>query len=380
MSQIEWYYARGNKQSGPVSSIELKRLADAGEISPDDLVWREGMTEWSAARNVRGLFEEEGRGGAATLTGLPGTKAADATISNAAPPAGQSALSFGPRDPSRHFFDSMLDWLRVRFNAQFIEATAKHFRTFGFYGLFAAMGLIAACELIVAVKTNTPSGLLWAAALLLTLAVLQYTAGKFCDALEHLNRTTSGSLSSTAFPDSFALLSLASGVGALLTSVAIAIQSAMYLSLLWGIAGFIVCGYLAFVALNLGTLNVSVAPQARAGEEAIGVLTFLVKAVLQLVHVAFGAGVALSLVMLGYVCSQAFSGTEGLLIVKFTEPVALMGVIYSAALPLIAYLTFLFYSLLLDLCRAVLVTPSKLDKLAEKGVEKKSEEKKSEQP
>jgi hypothetical protein len=123
-----------------------------------------------------------------------------------------------------------------------------------------------------------------------------------------------------------------------------------------------------------------VAPQARAGEEAIGVLTFLVKAVLQLVHVAFGAGVALSLVMLGYVCSQAFSGTEGLLIVKFTEPVALMGVIYSAALPLIAYLTFLFYSLLLDLCRAVLVTPSKLDKLAEKGVEKKSEEKKSEQP
>ena len=59
MSQVEWYYARDNRQMGPVSSAELKRLATFDELRPDDLVWREGMTEWAAARNVRGLFEEE---------------------------------------------------------------------------------------------------------------------------------------------------------------------------------------------------------------------------------------------------------------------------------------------------------------------------------
>jgi hypothetical protein len=44
---------------GPVSAAELKRLALAGELRRDDLLWREGLTDWSAAKNVRGLFEDE---------------------------------------------------------------------------------------------------------------------------------------------------------------------------------------------------------------------------------------------------------------------------------------------------------------------------------
>ena len=59
MTPIEWYYARGNKQMGPVTAVELKRLAGVGELHPDDLVWREGLTEWAPARSVRGLFEDE---------------------------------------------------------------------------------------------------------------------------------------------------------------------------------------------------------------------------------------------------------------------------------------------------------------------------------
>ena len=69
MSPVEWYYARENNQMGPVSSVELKRLADVGELLPEDLVWREGMTEWSVARNVRGLFELENKGGESAVEG-----------------------------------------------------------------------------------------------------------------------------------------------------------------------------------------------------------------------------------------------------------------------------------------------------------------------
>ena len=53
MTPIEWYYARGNKQMGPVTAVELKRLAAAGELHPDDLVWREGLTEWAPAERAR---------------------------------------------------------------------------------------------------------------------------------------------------------------------------------------------------------------------------------------------------------------------------------------------------------------------------------------
>ena len=61
MAAIDWYFARGNKQMGPLSAADLRRLAAAGELSPDDLIWREGLAEWTKARNVRGLFEEESK-------------------------------------------------------------------------------------------------------------------------------------------------------------------------------------------------------------------------------------------------------------------------------------------------------------------------------
>src|SRR5476651_78654 len=59
MPEVQWYYARDEKQFGPVSATELKQLADSGQIAPDDLLWREGMDAWTTAVNLRGLFIEE---------------------------------------------------------------------------------------------------------------------------------------------------------------------------------------------------------------------------------------------------------------------------------------------------------------------------------
>jgi len=56
MAEIYWYYARNDQQVGPLTSVELKRLASVGEVFPDDLVWREGMDEWAPASRVKGLF------------------------------------------------------------------------------------------------------------------------------------------------------------------------------------------------------------------------------------------------------------------------------------------------------------------------------------
>ena len=57
MAEILWYYAHDQQQLGPVTSIELKRLAAAGQLFPDDLIWREGMDEWGCpAVRVKGLF------------------------------------------------------------------------------------------------------------------------------------------------------------------------------------------------------------------------------------------------------------------------------------------------------------------------------------
>lgn len=43
---MEWYYAEGNQQRGPVDEAEFERLAKAGTIRSDTLVWREGFANW----------------------------------------------------------------------------------------------------------------------------------------------------------------------------------------------------------------------------------------------------------------------------------------------------------------------------------------------
>ena len=45
---MQWYYADGDKQVGPVSEEELIQLVTAGKIASETLVWHEGMGDWAA--------------------------------------------------------------------------------------------------------------------------------------------------------------------------------------------------------------------------------------------------------------------------------------------------------------------------------------------
>ena len=51
-----WYYAKGNQKYGPITAENLKQLADSGQLSPNDLVWREGMPQWTNSASVNGLL------------------------------------------------------------------------------------------------------------------------------------------------------------------------------------------------------------------------------------------------------------------------------------------------------------------------------------
>jgi hypothetical protein len=53
----EWYYARGGKQSGPVSFEQLVEIARSGGLDPlRDLVWTSAMKDWLPAGQVPGIF------------------------------------------------------------------------------------------------------------------------------------------------------------------------------------------------------------------------------------------------------------------------------------------------------------------------------------
>jgi hypothetical protein len=56
----QWYYLLDGQRQGPISGDRLHELVRTGMLSPEDLVWREGMDDWLPARSL-GLTAATGR-------------------------------------------------------------------------------------------------------------------------------------------------------------------------------------------------------------------------------------------------------------------------------------------------------------------------------
>lgn len=438
MSPVEWYYAKGKRRLGPVTSIELKQLATQEFLSPDDLIWREGMDDWLAAANVKGLFDRSAAGESTETLSEPSTKGAleptapledtpdrplptptaaaadspgeryvpdvesqpndeSAAPSNDAPPGdvalpsppGPSSLfrSVGPtpgvaplrpRRPAEETpgafewsatafdrarqrrpgspFDLLLDSARRRFTGHFVRSTATVFAVGGHYGLYASMVVLPITAVILGLAMeNLTISLASAAVGLLLLALLQYAAGRFLDAVGGLDRVTSGRMSCTALLDCFALVMMFLGGAGLIALAFLAMASGEFLLLLPAIGGFIFCQYVAVIALNPQSLNFTIAPEAGGGEEALGVFSFLLKIGLRLTPVAFGTGVVLGTLTLGLCAVQTALWPQQLdVVLGQTLPAAMLVLGVSCVWPIAGYFLFLACHLAVDLARAVL--------------------------
>ena len=56
----QWYYSKNGQRQGPVDSEELKKLTATGQLQATDLIWKEGMGQWTEAKKVKGLFPAQG--------------------------------------------------------------------------------------------------------------------------------------------------------------------------------------------------------------------------------------------------------------------------------------------------------------------------------
>lgn len=55
----QWFYSQEGQQYGPMSTLQIKNLATAGELQPNDLLWKEGLESWIPANRLKGLFGAE---------------------------------------------------------------------------------------------------------------------------------------------------------------------------------------------------------------------------------------------------------------------------------------------------------------------------------
>jgi len=49
---VEWFLARDGQQHGPISAAEMNKIRELGYLMPNDLVWRQGFSDWQPASSV----------------------------------------------------------------------------------------------------------------------------------------------------------------------------------------------------------------------------------------------------------------------------------------------------------------------------------------
>ncbi|OHB67360.1 MAG: hypothetical protein A2V70_06500 [Planctomycetes bacterium RBG_13_63_9] len=373
MSAAEWYYAQEDKQIGPVSPAQMRQLAGAGVLRPDDLVWSEGMKQWAPARSVAGLFDRNPSKTAETFSGTVESDTKTAEPATAAPLADRADRTSPPtsRRAGRALFDVVLDFLRVQFPPLFVDSAATIFGRCGHYGLYLVMLLVAVFSVVADIQSGSLHGIRFALAAVLILAVLQYAASRLWAPLERLNRISRCRIASAVVPDCLALLCLAAGIIVLLCDALVAAVAAgstnEYWLILSGLSAFIILTYAGFVSLSPQALHVEVAADIPAEQEALGVVCFLLKVALRVVPVGYGVGVLAGIMRLTHPFCLVFAagapmgdaaGRLGLPSQVASQPAeaaaldAIVSIVYYAALPLAGYLAFLLGYLVIELIRA----------------------------
>jgi hypothetical protein len=248
--------------------------------------------------------------------------------------------------------DKVVAWARVAFPPDMFDAIATACVRYGHGGLVAAQIFTALFCLVAAVKFSSPAFVGYGIGLVILLMILQYTASKFLNAGDALIRSSPSRLASAAFLDCLAVLAEVGGILLFLVFLARAQWPMFWIGLgLWAL-----CDSVAYVALHPSMVNLSVADDVRAGEEALGILSFFVKALVKIVPIAFGVGSILGAVALLFATFGVLR-TGSLLSAR----AALRLIIFCSALPFVSYVLFAFYHLGIDVVRSVLVLPGKLD-------------------
>jgi hypothetical protein len=347
----EWFFAEKDKKHGPVSPLALKKLVDAGRVTRDTLVWREGMPDWVPAREIRGLCPDQ----PAMASAEAGPR--EETVDD---PAN------GERSAIGHPLDWLVSGVRSAIPGSFVATTAKLAASVGVVVLYAAIASAIVGGAITAIKADSLKPLLSWCGLAAGLFVLQYVAVRLLSSIELMIAANNSRLGSTAVPDStFAIVllgTLAGAVGGLVAAVELGSLEAAFSALLWLAGGL----FAACVAARPGDLGVVVDPGCRAAEEAVGVGTCLMKLFLRCVPLLFAVGVIFGTMEALTVIFKVFrAGDDRLRFMLVINDAWFVNswLVGAAALPLVAYLVSLSYYLMLDVLSAIVSIPGKLDGL-----------------
>lgn len=257
--------------------------------------------------------------------------------------------------------DRFFSWLKKTAYNNFLEQNEKWFAKTGLVLMYfiAVMSLLVAIVFVLKYNALSTFYVLTAGigGLFVTI-VFQYIAAKTIPCLNTLIHNTPAKLSSTAILEVLAFAAGIFGIIALIGGLIISIKASSLHFFISGIAIFVICEYWMAMAMKPESLNIEIVKNISAGEEFIGLLTFLAKGSLKIIPLIFcGCMIfaAYDLIAMMFV-KYHYIGEINL------EAGIVAYAVCGALLPLFGYVSFIGYYFTIDIARAILSIPAKLDK------------------
>lgn len=263
----------------------------------------------------------------------------------------QKVKEYNPKT-SIHILDRFLNWVRAVCPPEIFDSISTWCAKYGHAGIVAAQILVLIFSVIKAFQSGW-SFLFHGIGIALLLVILQYTADKFLHAGQRFINSTPSRLSSPAFLDCAALLL---EIGGLLIFLSMAANG--WINALLGLAIWSLLKAIALTAVHPNMVNVSIAEDVTAGEEAIGILSFFAKSILKIVPIAYGVGSIFGTLALALATLSMLGGNPA-----DAGNNAIVLIICFACLPFVSYVLFMAYHLMIDILQSILSVPRKLDEL-----------------
>ena len=260
------------------------------------------------------------------------------------------------------WIDNFFNYLRKGYFSDFLDKNVDWLTRWGLNGLYvsAILGLLTSAYVPynydqIEFSLSIAIGFAW----VLACIVAHYTAVKFLPNLDNIIKSTPTKLTSRAFTDSFALIAGIGGVASLIAGAYFAISAENVELFVYGVFAFIFCEYLMSLSLNPETLGIEITDKTTAGEEFIGILSFIMKGFLRLIPVMFGSGIILGIVR----TFDIWLGDVEYINQLVAQVMAVGRISAAAFLPVTGYLAFLLYYFSIDIVASIIAIPQKLDNL-----------------
>lgn len=340
-----------NQPVGPVDFTELNRLAAQSIIDDQTAVIPEGGQTWTTWGAVKGEAPDTSR------LASPGNQKVD-------------GISTVLGDTVARILHRLAGWLSPTLLKSSLEFAGRY----GHFAVLASAGLGLILAIVLALRTHSVATfVMLGIGYLLLIAVAQFSAQRFLSAGIALLANTPSRLSSRSFLECASLFAILGAASTILGGLAGSIQADSLVPMIPAILTGALLLYFSMVAMHCEVLNVSISGEATAGEDAISLLSFFCKAGLALAPLFFfllSMGgtmlILLALFSIGQEAKEAFLGMlplppiAGML--AQNSPGQLL-VLIACLVPVLSYFFFLLAYLSLDVIRAVLVVPGKLDAL-----------------